>query len=102
MLDNDYRGCGFFNLVAEIPDPENPVVVEAKDFVERYRDEIREAALDLKASDPKYAGIDVDRVTDQYYLIICGAVMAGQEMREPWPLDRAVEQAEQLLASLAS
>ena len=101
MLAYDYRGCGFFNLVAEIPDPENPVVLEAKDFVERFRDEIREATLDLRDSDPKYAEIDVERVTDSYYLIVCGAIMASQELRQPWPLDRAVDDVERLLASLA-
>ena len=100
MLAHDYRGCGFFNMVAEIPDPSNPVVIEAKDFVERFRDEIREATLDLKNSAAKYAGVDVNRVTDSYYLILCGAIMAGQELREPWPLDRAVEDVKCLLATL--
>ena len=96
MIKYNYRGCGFFNLVAEIPDPENPVVIEAKDFVERYREEIREATLVLRDSDSKYAHIDVDRVSDSYYLIVCGAIMASQEMRETWPLDRAVEDVERL------
>ena len=100
MLAFDYRGCGFFNMVAEIPDPSSPVVIEAKDFVERFRDEIREATLDLKNSAAKYAGVDVNRVTDSYYLILCGAIMAGQELREPWPLDRAVEDVKCLLATL--
>ena len=102
MLAYDYRGCGFFNMVAEIPDPNSPVVAEAKDFVERFREEIREATLDLKASDPKYAGLDAERVTDSYYLTLCGAIMASQEYREPWPLDRAVEDVERLLAFCAA
>ncbi|MEM8952903.1 MAG: helix-turn-helix domain-containing protein [Verrucomicrobiota bacterium] len=101
MIEYDFRGCGFFNLVAEIPDPTNPVVIEAKDFSERYREEIREAVIALRDSDLKYAGIDVDRVTETYYLIQCGAIMASQELRELWPLDRAMDDVARLLAGLA-
>jgi AcrR family transcriptional regulator len=101
MLAHDYRGCAFFNIVSEIPDPENPVVIAAKEFVRRFRDEIYETAVNLKESDPKYAAIDVSRVTDSYYLILNGAIVVSQELREPWPLDRAVEDLEGLLARLA-
>lgn len=97
LLHSDYRGCGFFNMVSEIPDPESPVVKEAREFVERFREEIREVTLELRDSNPKYAGLDADRIANSYYLIVCGAIMASQEVREEWPLDRAVADVELLL-----
>ena len=100
MLSSNYRGCGFFNMVAEIADYDNPVVLEARDFVERFREEMREAALDLKDSDPAYADMDMDRVTESYYLIICGAIMAGQELQQEWVFDRAVEEVRRLITDL--
>jgi hypothetical protein len=36
-------------------------------------------------------------MTDVYYLIVCGAIMACQEYRESWPLDRAVKAVEDLV-----
>jgi AcrR family transcriptional regulator len=100
MLRTNYRGCGFFNMVAEIVDFDNPVVLEARDFVERFRDEMRESVLDLKDSDPAYADMDTNRVTESYYLIIGGAIMAGQELQQEWVFDRAVEDVERLMIGL--
>jgi len=100
MLRTNYRGCGFFNMMAEIVDFDNPVVLEARDFVERFREEMREAVLDLKDSDPAYADMDADRVTESCYLIICGAIMAGQELKQEWVFDRAIEEVERLMKDL--
>lgn len=100
LISNGYRGCGFFNLVSEIPDPGNPVVEEARDFMERFRDEIRESVRELQESDPRYADIDPERVTSSYYMIVCGAIMMAQSLREAWVLDQAVEEVERLLDSL--
>lgn len=102
MMATKFRGCGFFNLVAEIPDRENPIVGEAMVYIGEVREVIREATEALKASDPKYAGMDVERVSQTYYVIICGAIMGCQEFHESWPLDRAVEEVERLLASAAA
>lgn len=100
LLASDFRGCGFFNMVSEIPDPENPVVTEARLFVDDFREEIRGVTADLAQSGEEFAGIDVDRVTDIYYVLVCGAIMAGQEYRDRWPLDRAVDEVDRLLESL--
>ena len=41
--------------------------------------------------------MDVDRMAETYYLIIGGAIMASQEYREQWPIDRALKEIERLM-----
>jgi AcrR family transcriptional regulator len=97
MLKTNFRGCGYFNMISEFPDAKHPIVKEARVYVDSFRDIIREGVQILKSSDPKYKKLDIKRTTDSYYVIVCGAIMASQEYREPWPLDRAVKAIEGLL-----
>ena len=99
LRSSDFRGCGFFNMVAELADPRNPILIEAKSFVDAYVDLIRDVTTDLQRSDPRYADLDVEKITQSYYLLICGAIMACQEFRQIWPADRAIEEARRLIQS---
>lgn len=97
LIATGYRGCGFFNMISEISDCNNPIVIEARRYVDSFRDVIKDAVLELKAADPKYKKLDVDGIADAYYLIVGGAIMASQEYRDPWPIERAVKEVERLL-----
>lgn len=99
LIAADFRGCAFFNMVAEIHDQTSEIVQIARAHVDRMREVIAEVVAELKASGGNYAGLNVDRVTKSYYLIVCGAIMASQEYRDRWPTDQAVAVAEDLLAS---
>lgn len=97
LIASNYRGCGFFNMIAEIPDPENPIILEAKRFIDEFREKIRILVTDLQQSDAKYQALDPQRIADAYYLILCGAIMGSQEYRDTWPSDRAVQEVERLI-----
>lgn len=97
VLASKYRGCGFFNMVCEIPDADNPIVAEAKIYIDAARETIRDVVRDLQQSDPKFKHIKPDELADSYYLIIAGAIMASQEYRDPWPVNRAVKDVAKLL-----
>jgi len=97
MLETIFRGCGYFNMISEFPDGEHPIVKEARVYVDGFREIIADGVKYLQASNNKYKDIDVEQLTDVYYLIVCGAIMACQEYREPWPLDRAVKAVEDLV-----
>ncbi len=97
LIDSNYRGCGFFNMVSEIPDPKNPIVYEAKNFVDQFRKVIKERVNELRESDDKYKGLDPDRIADAYYLIVGGSIMGSQEYRDSWPTDRALLEVEKLI-----
>jgi len=96
MLATIFRGCGYFNMISEFPDEEHAIVKEARVYVDGFREIIADGVKYLQASNKKYKDIDVEQLTDVYYLIVCGAIMACQEYREPWPLNRAVKAVEEL------
>ncbi|MGV7221923.1 MAG: TetR/AcrR family transcriptional regulator [Nitrospinales bacterium] len=97
MLSTIFRGCGYFNMISEFPDEQHVIVKEARVYVDGFREIIADGVKSLQSSNKKYKNIDVDQMTDVYYLIVCGAIMACQEYREAWPLDRAVKAVEDLL-----
>ncbi len=97
LVSTNYRGCGFFNTIAEFPDVNNPMVQEARRYIDGFRDIIRDLVVELKASSPKYKTLDVDRVAETYYLLLGGAIMGSQEYQQPWPITRAIKEIEQLV-----
>lgn len=98
MQGSDYRGCGYFNLISEFPDSRHPIFKRARVYVDAFRDVIQEVVEELKASDKKYGKLNAKRTAESYYVLVCGAIMAGQEYHEPWPFDRAIEAVEGLIA----
>jgi AcrR family transcriptional regulator len=92
-----FRGCRYFNMISEVADCNSPIAKEARLYVDGFRDLVRDGVMELKASDPKYKKLDVDRTAESYYLIIGGAIMASQEYRERWPIDRALKEIERLM-----
>ena len=97
LSSTQYRGCRYFNMISEVADCNNPIAKEARLYVDGFREIVKDGVLELKASNPKYKKLDVDRIADAYYLIIGGAIMASQEYREPWPIDRALKEIERLM-----
>ena len=98
LIASNYRGCGFFNLISEIPDPGHPITLQAKQFIDAFRNLIKQLVTDLQQSDTRYQKLDPQRIADAYYLILCGTIMSSQEYREKWPSDRAVAEIERLIA----
>lgn len=97
MSSSHFRGCRYFNMISEVADCSSPISKEARLYVDGYRDVIRDGILELKASEPKYKKLDVDALAESYYLLVSGAIMASQEYRERWPIDRALKDIEQLI-----
>lgn len=97
MVESDYRGCGFFNMLVEITDSESPIIKEIRRFNDGIRKMLRDITEDLANSGGAYATIDIDHVTNAYYLLMGGAIKFGQEYQETWPLDLAEEQVARLV-----
>ena len=92
-----FRGCRYFNMISEVADCASPISKEARLYVDGIREVIKDCVLELKASDPKYKKMDVGRISESYYLLISGAIMACQEYREQWPIDRALNEIQRLI-----
>ena len=97
LSSTQYRGCRYFNMISEVADCKSPITKEARLYVDGYREMVKEGVLELKASSPKYKNLNVDRIAETYYLIVSGAIMASQEYRERWPIDRALKEIERLM-----
>ena len=97
LVNSNYRGCRFFNVIAELQTASHPLVKEARLYVESFREIIRDVVHELKATSKRYKALDVERATDTYYLLVCGAIMASQEYQDPWPIERAKREIEGLL-----
>ena len=97
LLDTNYRGCRFFNVIAELQEANNPLVKEARHYVQNFHEIIRDVVLELKATSKKYKTLDVDRVTEVYYLLVAGAIMTSQECQDRWPIDRAIQEIKNLI-----
>ena len=97
LSSTQYRGCRFFNMISEAADCNSPITQEARLYMDGLREIVKDSVLELKASNPKYKKLDVDRIAEAYYLIVSGAVMASQEYRERWPIDRALKEIERLM-----
>ena len=93
----EYRGCGFMNMLAEIPDSSSPIVEISRSYIDANRELIRSIVTDLKNTSPEFSHLDVQSVADAYYLIIAGTISTCQEVRQDWPIVRALEQVENLL-----
>lgn len=92
LSKTSYRGCRFLNVIVEIPDRNNPLVKEARRYIENLHEIIRDVVVEFKASNEKYQDLDVDQVTDVYHLLVAGAIACSQECQDQWPVDRAIQE----------
>ena len=97
MSSTHFRGCRYFNMISELADCNSPISKEARVYVDGYRDVIKDGVVELKGSDSKYNKLDADGIAESYYLLVSGAIIASQEYRERWPIDRALKDIERLL-----
>ena len=89
MISTNFRGCGFSNMAAEIPDGNSPIRKESKYHFEVFRAVIRDTVEGLLKSDPKYKDLDVQYVADQYLMIQVGALTNSEIYQDIWPYDHA-------------
>jgi len=97
MQKDDFRGCAFSNIAAEVTDFSDPIRKEVKYHDDAFQAIIRDVVSDLASSSPKYKQLDVDHVAESYYLIARGALSASQLYHETWPIQRALAAVEELI-----
>lgn len=92
IKSNDLRGCGFLNMVSEVPDKQSPLRKMAKEHYEALGDLIRQLTQELIASNPKlYSHLDVSLVADSYLEIVVGAISLSETIQDVWPARKGLE-----------
>lgn len=95
---NKLRGCAFLNMVAEIPDPRHLLRREGLQHYESLRTLIRVLAEELLASDPEqYQGLNAQVLTDDYLVILGGAIAMTEIYNDIWPAVQGLELVERLI-----
>jgi AcrR family transcriptional regulator len=90
LPDTQFRGCGFANLTVEVSDPKSPLRKEVIYHDDAFRSILRDVSRDLIASDKtKYGHLDVEELTDYYYLLVEGAIAAARNYNDTWPINKA-------------
>ena len=97
ILSTDFRGCEFLNMASEIINPDHPIRKEVKYHMDGFRSILRDTTQDLIKSDSKYANLDVQEVTDGYFIIVNGAIASSVEYHDIWPARHAIKQTEKLI-----
>lgn len=98
IRSNELRGCGFLNIVPEVPDRKSPMRTKAKHHYHVLRGLLRELTEDLIRSDSrKYGHLDANSVADGYLLLVVGAIALTEISQETWPARQAVDAAKLLI-----
>lgn len=98
LVANELRGCAFLNMVAEEPNTSSPLRKEGKRHYTALRKFIRKLTDELIDSDKvKYKSLDATKVTDDYLLILTGAIALTEIYSETWPIKRAIKAVQNLL-----
>ncbi len=97
MEDTDFRGCAFSNIASEIVDKDNPMRKEVKYHEDMLRSVIKDVVSNLRDSDKRYGDIDIEYVSNMYYIMVEGALTASQNYHDMWPMNCAVEAVKNLI-----
>lgn len=98
LKNTDLRGCGFLNMVAEVPDSKSPLRKVGKKHYQSIRALIRELAAELIESDEQhYGNLDPDAVTDEYMVIISGSVALTEVYHDTWPIRQGIDMVARLV-----
>ena len=98
IKSNKLRGCGFLNMVSEVPDKRSPLRKMAKKHYEVLGGLIAQLTQELIDSDPKrYRHLDVSAITDSYLVVVVGAIAFSETNQDARPSRRAVEAVKSLI-----
>lgn len=97
MEECNFRGCAFLNIASEVTDIQSNIRKEVIYHKDGLKAIIREITKDLKNSDVKYKNLDVEFITNAYYVLMEGAISASQNYGEKWPIDAARKSIEKLV-----
>jgi AcrR family transcriptional regulator len=92
------RGCGFLNMVAEIPDMRSPLRQEGKQHYTSLHAFIRELTTRLIDSDKqRYGKLNAGVVADDYMVIIGGAIALVEIHHDIWPVRHGIDMVSRLI-----
>ncbi len=98
LLDTQFRGCGFINMAAEVPDPKHPLRKVGREVYDIARQRVATQAEALIASDAKkYGHLDAEELTGEYMVAFTGAIALAEIYHAIWPVEDALKTVRRLI-----
>ena len=98
MIGGGMKGCGFLNMVPEVPDIQSPLRKEGELHYSSLRTRVKELADELIKSKPKrYGHLDAQTLADDYMVVFTGSIALAEISQDLWPIKQGVEAAKRLI-----
>lgn len=98
LKQTSFRGCPFINLASEVPDPKSPLRREGMKVYDGTRARINTLAHALIDSDKKkYARLDAEELTNDYLVLMSGAIGLAEIYHAFWPTEHAEKAVRRLI-----
>ena len=98
LLDTQYRGCGFINMAAEVPDSKHPLRKVGREVYDVMRSRVEVLSEELIASDFKrYGRFDATTLSREYMIAITGAIALAELYHAIWPVKDAMDSMRRLI-----
>jgi AcrR family transcriptional regulator len=100
LIEHDFGGCPFLNIASEAPHANAGLRRVGVRLYEEVRERVKVLTEELIASDPKkYGHVDAREVSDEYMVIVAGALALSGLHRALWPAERALMAARRLVGA---
>jgi len=93
----ELRGCEYLNTVAEVPDPQDPLRKKGSNHYEWLRNLIKQLSEELIESDPGRYKQTAKQLSDDYMVILVGAIALTEVYHDTWPIKHAIKMVKNLI-----
>jgi len=100
LVEHEFRGCPFINMVSEVPDANDRIRKVGMKLYDQALELVTKLTEELIASDRKrYGHLDAREVSRQYVVIVAGAFALSGLHHKLWPAEHAVEAVRRLVGA---
>jgi AcrR family transcriptional regulator len=93
LKDVDYRGCGWQNIITDLPKDQQKIRNQAV----YHKNELREYIHNLLKQENHYTNQQAEQLGDEVLILIEGAIILSQIQKNDWPIKSAKGACERLL-----
>jgi AcrR family transcriptional regulator len=85
LTDVNFRGCGWQNIIADLPEDHTKI----RDQAVLHKNEFRDWIHNLLKTENKYTKKQAEQLGDEILILIEGAIILSQIQKNEWPIKSA-------------
>ncbi|TJY35951.1 TetR/AcrR family transcriptional regulator [Pontimicrobium aquaticum] len=94
LKEVNFRGCGWQNIITDLPDSHEKVRNQAV----HHKNDVRDWIHKLLKDENEYTDIEAEQLGDEVLILIEGAIILSQIQKDEWPIKVAKNACAKLLA----